>query len=564
MPPKPSVTLGDLLAQKQQQDQAKNQVPDQLHSIEQAIYVVAAEFAKYLDGKTSKTEVVNQLTKIGTPDALKVAEAVDNLHIDTSKDLGKLSELLTSLLSEAKKAPQKVEVVAPVNINLGTGISHMGPYDPKRAYGIGQGVNYKGTFYAAIRETKKIPTSSDWQIVAEKGLDGVGEPGPIGPIGPSGKDGQQGSDGLVGPQGEQGEKGDKGEKGDPGANGKQGPKGHGYRGVQGPGVAPGGTVGQILSKNTIDDFDTKWINAPSGGGGSGNVPVGLISMWSGAIASIPANWAFCDGVANAPGPDLRDQFVVGASQDVSAVAKTNIEGSLKQTGGATGHSHSNHANLTHAGGAVADHTGLTHSLAIANHPDLTHAALSHAASTFSHADHSVASGSHTHAAITLTHADHSLASFTGSQASQTHASIDLANDGSLTLSISSQGTARTIMTRGTSAIGATTFTIASGTHTHAASTVTHADHSVPSFTGSDVGQTLTHGDHSFPSLSHQDIGTHKSTDYGVHTITQPADHGTAGTLTHAFTQPNVHTISAHDTVLSIPNYYALAYIQCMA
>lgn len=164
-------------------------------------------------------------------------------------------------------------------------------------------------------------------------------------------------------------------------------------------------------------------NADHVGECAGAIPVGGIIMWSGTIASIPASWALCDGTANAPGPDLRDKFVVGANQDHGGVAKTNIEGSLKQTGGVTGHSHSGHANLTHAGGAVADHTGLTHGLTIANHPDLTHAALSHPA-------------------MTITHADHSVASFSGSEAS--HAGISVPT-GSVT--------------------------IASGTHSHAASTI---------------------------------------------------------------------------------------------
>src|SRR6185369_12127575 len=165
-------------------------------------------------------------------------------------------------------------------------------------------------------------------------------------------------------------------------------------------------------------------------------------MWSGSIATVPSGWAFCDG--NNGTPDLRDKFVVGATADASGVAKSNIEGSLKQTGGTTGHSHSGHANLTHAGGAVADHTGLTHGLTIANHPDLTHAALSHPALTISHADHLIASISHSHAAVTLTHADHS---------------------------------------------------VASATHTHAAITLTHADHSVASATHTHAAITLTHADH---------------------------------------------------------------------
>jgi len=108
-----------------------------------------------------------------------------------------------------------------------------------------------------------------------------------------------------------------------------------------------------------------------------------------------------------------------------------------------------------------------------------------------------------------------------------------------------------------------TLTIASGTHEHGASTVTHADHSVASFSGSHAATTLTHADHSFPSLSHQDIGTHVGTAYGSHAITAPTAHGTAGTVTHAFTQPSDHALSAHDTVSMVPSFFALAFIQRM-
>jgi hypothetical protein len=65
------------------------------------------------------------------------------------------------------------------------------------------------------------------------------------------------------------------------------------------------------------------------------VPSGLISMWSGAISTIPAGWKLCDGT-NGP-PDLRDRFVVGARQDDSGIAKTNVSGSLAQTGGEAFH-----------------------------------------------------------------------------------------------------------------------------------------------------------------------------------------------------------------------------------
>lgn len=77
------------------------------------------------------------------------------------------------------------------------------------------------------------------------------------------------------------------------------------------------------------------------------VPVGGIIMWSGSIASIPANWSLCDGSNGTP--DLRDKFIIGASQDDLGVSKTNITGSLTKTGGSkdavvVAHTHSARAN----------------------------------------------------------------------------------------------------------------------------------------------------------------------------------------------------------------------------
>lgn len=39
-------------------------------------------------------------------------------------------------------------------------------------------------------------------------------------------------------------------------------------------------------------------------------PSGCIGLWSGSVASIPANWYLCNGLNGTP--DLRDRFVVGA------------------------------------------------------------------------------------------------------------------------------------------------------------------------------------------------------------------------------------------------------------
>jgi hypothetical protein len=43
----------------------------------------------------------------------------------------------------------------------------------------------------------------------------------------------------------------------------------GPRGANGEGVPDGGTTNQILAKASNDDYDTQWVNPPSGGGGSG-------------------------------------------------------------------------------------------------------------------------------------------------------------------------------------------------------------------------------------------------------------------------------------------------------
>ncbi len=78
------------------------------------------------------------------------------------------------------------------------------------------------------------------------------------------------------------------------------------------------------------------------------VPRGVIAMWTGAIVDIPFGWVICDGANGTP--DLRDKFVVGARQDDSGIAKTNITGSLTQSGGSVDISHT-HSTPNHQHGA---------------------------------------------------------------------------------------------------------------------------------------------------------------------------------------------------------------------
>jgi hypothetical protein len=62
-----------------------------------------------------------------------------------------------------------------------------------------------------------------------------------------------------------------------------------------------------------------------------SIPSGLISMWSGTIASIPSGWVLCNGSNSTP--DLRNKFIIGAHSDTAGVAYTTVTGSNTTTGG---------------------------------------------------------------------------------------------------------------------------------------------------------------------------------------------------------------------------------------
>ena len=119
------------------------------------------------------------------------------------------------------------------------------------------------------------------------------------------------------------------------------------------------TAGQTLRRKGDDTgfeaftaaADNHTHSAPSG-----TIPIGGIIMWSGTVASIPANWALCDG--NNSTPDLRDRFIVGAKQDDAGVAKTNVTGSLTQSGGSKDYTPAG----TNTGTAIAAHSNHSHSV----------------------------------------------------------------------------------------------------------------------------------------------------------------------------------------------------------
>lgn len=67
---------------------------------------------------------------------------------------------------------------------------------------------------------------------------------------------------------------------------------------------------------------------------------GMIVMWSGSVASIPAGWHLCDGTVGTP--NLRDRFVVGAGLNYA----------VDSIGGAASHTHTIDSESTHTHGIM--------------------------------------------------------------------------------------------------------------------------------------------------------------------------------------------------------------------
>jgi microcystin-dependent protein len=82
-------------------------------------------------------------------------------------------------------------------------------------------------------------------------------------------------------------------------------------GVQGP-AGPEGPLGPVGPAGPV---------GPIGPAGPTSFPIGLISMWSGALSTIPANWSLCDGSNGTP--DLRGRFIMAAG---SAYAVGDVGG----------------------------------------------------------------------------------------------------------------------------------------------------------------------------------------------------------------------------------------------
>ena len=110
---------------KENEDIRHNDLITQSIQTQEIILRAFSSFVDYLDNRVGKTEVVNQLKTIGTPDALKVVDALNSLH-ETLKthentDLTEVTAIMQAVLDEAKlipkELPQLKDIVIPEGVD---------------------------------------------------------------------------------------------------------------------------------------------------------------------------------------------------------------------------------------------------------------------------------------------------------------------------------------------------------------------------------------------------------------------------------------------------------------
>ena len=127
------------------------------------------------------------------------------------------------------------------------------------------------------------------------------------------------------------------------------------------------------------------------------IPAGVIMLWSGSIASIPAGWALCNGANGTP--NLQDRFVIGAGSGYAVGATGGSKDAIVVSHTHTQAVHS-HTFTTDAGG-VHSHTASTGSAGEHTHTaDQISSGALFMGTTISNATHQVkptsSAGAHTH------------------------------------------------------------------------------------------------------------------------------------------------------------------------
>ncbi len=150
--------------------------------------------------------------------------------------------------------------------------------------------------------------------------------GAIGSTGFTGSTGVSGASGTVGNTGTYGSTGASGANGLTGTTGAVGSTGFtgaiGLTGASGSIGSTGGTGVNGLTGYTgaVGSTGASGVIGPTG---NANLPAGIIVMWSGTIANIPAGWALCDGTLGTP--NLLDMFIlsVNTAENPGSTGGTN-------------------------------------------------------------------------------------------------------------------------------------------------------------------------------------------------------------------------------------------------
>lgn len=278
--------------------------------------------------------------------------------------------------------------------------------------------------------------------------------------------------------------------------------------------------------NTTQLATTSFVQA----GLAGLVPSGIITLWSGSIASVPAGWAFCNGTSGTP--DLRDRFVVGAGSSYAVGATGGANTVTLDATMIPSHTHTITATGT-SGNASADHThSISGSGTTSGHSnDHTHSGTTGTESV---------GHTHTFSGVSGVMNSNALHSHTISDPGHSHGLNNLlsgTNSGATGRTDGAQATANTSTSAATTGISVNTANIE---HTH-------------SYSGTTAGTSVSH--------------THAITTGGVsldHTHTWSFS-GTSGNMSATHN----HTISVSATAANTggglahenrPPYFALAYI----
>jgi len=90
-----------------------------------------------------------------------------------------------------------------------------------------------------------------------------------------------------------------------------------------------------------------------------NVPRGTILIWSGLVANIPTGWQLCNGTNGTP--DLRNKFVLAASQDNGGRPAATTNAGLINEGGNWTHTHFVDISHDHGFGSATAQAGSDYS-----------------------------------------------------------------------------------------------------------------------------------------------------------------------------------------------------------